>query len=139
MWPFKKKKQTLLIDKNLLDMARIYVDCTSIEEFLVHLDLKMNKECSKWKWTNPFVIFDAMKNKTIKKIFQFAFPVGVFGIGTISWMMPSEYIFVRMLVVLIQFSIGAIQFWIINKEIDARRAISQIEFERFNKEALMQH
>ena len=55
-------------NKNIHAMAKIYVQCSSIEEFLIQANLQGLDYASRWKWNNPFVIYHIVSTSNIMKI-----------------------------------------------------------------------
>ena len=49
MWPFKR--DNAIVDSRLVEMAKVYIDSRTLEEFFVAVDLKMLKPVSWWKWS----------------------------------------------------------------------------------------
>ena len=127
MWPFKK--DNAIVDSRLVEMAKVYIDSKTLEEFFVTVDLKMLKPVSWWKWTNPFVIFHVLKMKKVGKLVRFAFPAVVCSLGIANIMLKSPF----SILLLVQCVVLNIQFWIGSKEMDARRAISYVEIERLKE------
>ena len=127
MWPFKKDDG--MVDSRLVEMARVYVDSSTLEEFLVAVDLKMLKPVSLCKWTNPFVVFHIMAKKKMKTIVNFAFPAAVCSLGIANIIFKSPFA----ILLLVQCAVLVLQFWIDSKEMDARRAISYVEIEKIKE------
>ena len=127
MWPFKR--DNAIVDSRLVEMAKVYVDSRTLEEFFVAVDLKMLKPVSWWKWTNPFVVFHVLKRKKVGKLVQFAFPTIVCGIGIANIILKSPFA----ILLLVQCAVLVMQFWIGSKEMDAMRAISCVEIERLKE------
>lgn len=127
MWPFKR--DNAIVDSRLVEMAKVYIDSKTLEEFFVAVDLKMLKPVSWWKWTNPFVVFHVLKKKKVGKLVRFAFPAVVCSLGIANIMLKSPF----SILLLVQCVVLNIQFWIGSKEMDARRAISYVEIERLKE------
>ena len=119
----RKKKA---IEEKLLEVAKTYVTSSSIDEFLVRLDLRPDLHISICKWTNPFIVHHMMKNKSLKFIFSLL-PFFVCGIGILSLFISSGLIALKCFCVILQFSLLSMQIWLGYKDIVAQHHISQVK------------
>lgn len=124
---FKKRKSIFQLDDKLLAMAKLYTASNSIDEFLVLVDLHIN-EVPYYRWSNPFVILDALKNKRTKRLFSICFPIAIFAGGFSTWL-PFMPIWANIIAVLVQFSIVGLQMFIDYRASLARQALCQVEYD----------
>ena len=129
MWLFKTSEaKKNIFKKKLLEIAQLYVASTSINEFLVYLDLRPDLHISICKWTNPFIIHYMIKNnKILKFICSSLFPLFICNIGIIALLIPDKLIVINLFCVILQFSLLSIQIWLEYKDSIAQQYISQVE------------
>lgn len=131
MWPFHKHNTSI---NDLVTMAKVYSKCSTIEEFWVNADLMHLKPVSRWRWTNPFAVHYAMKNKVVSCLLFIGIPVVVAVFWLTDMFLPAKYNVVSPFLELAQFALVCVQIFMWNKESVACEALCMARFEEIETE-----
>ena len=133
MWLFKKHKHNVC-RKDLVTMAKVYSECSTIEEFWVKADLMHLTPVSRWRWTNPFAVHYAMKNKAVRCLQYIGIPVVVTVLWLTAMLLPAKYNAIPLLILLVQLMLVSMQIFMWNKEDVAYEALCMASFEEIEAE-----
>ena len=133
MWPFQKHKHSTKIN-DLVIMAKVYSKCSTIEEFWVKVDLMHLKPMSRWRWTNPFAVHYATKNKAIRCLQFIGIPIVVVVLWLTAVLLPTKYNAIYSLILLAQLALVSVQIFVLNKDEVACEALCMANFEEIEDE-----
>lgn len=111
--------------QEMLEMAKVYKKSGSLYGFLVEISLMQFKHISTRMLTNPFVIYAVFSQRPIDNARCIAFPVIMLALGVWSWLIDNYTL--KIIFLLIHFSLIFLQVWIYSRIIDAQRALGRVE------------